>query len=61
MGEIPKYARFAMGGSAGMIATSCVQPLDLVKTRMQLAGIGGAAKQSTFGTLIGVVKKEGVF
>jgi len=58
--SIPKYARFVMGGSAGMMATSVVQPLDLVKTRMQLAGIGGAAKQSTLRTLVGVMKKEGV-
>jgi len=60
-GVIPKYARFIMGGSAGMMATSIVQPLDLVKTRMQLAGIGGQVQNSTLRTLIGVIRNEGVF
>lgn len=58
---VPNYARFAMGGGAGMIATCFVQPLDLVKTRMQLSGIGGGAKQypTAFHALIGILKKEG--
>lgn len=58
---VPNYARFAMGGGAGMVATSFVQPLDLVKTRMQLSGIGGGAKQypTAFHALIGILKKEG--
>ena len=29
-------ANYVLGGTAGILATTCVQPLDLVKTRMQL-------------------------
>ena len=35
---IPGYIKFLFGGSAGMAATLFVQPLDLVKNRMQLSG-----------------------
>jgi solute carrier family 25 (mitochondrial oxoglutarate transporter), member 11 len=31
---------FVNGGLSGMIATSCVQPIDMVKVRLQLAGEG---------------------
>ena len=36
---IPNYAKFIMGGVSGMGATMFVQPLDLVKNRMQLSGM----------------------
>ena len=29
-------SNYVLGGCAGILATTCVQPLDLVKTRMQL-------------------------
>ena len=29
-------ANYVLGGCAGIMATTCVQPLDLIKTRMQL-------------------------
>ena len=32
---------FVNGGLAGMFATSCIQPIDMVKVRLQLAGEGG--------------------
>ena len=31
---------FVNGGLAGMIATTCIQPIDMVKVRLQLAGEG---------------------
>jgi solute carrier family 25 oxoglutarate transporter 11 len=31
---------FVNGGLAGMIATACIQPIDMVKVRIQLAGEG---------------------
>lgn len=31
---------FINGGLAGMVATSCIQPIDMVKVRLQLAGEG---------------------
>lgn len=31
---------FIIGGSSGIIATTCIQPIDMVKVRLQLAGEG---------------------
>ncbi|KAM3177036.1 hypothetical protein ACTXT7_005293 [Hymenolepis weldensis] len=58
---VPKYMKFVLGGSAGMMATCVVQPLDLVKTRMQISGEGGAAKayNNTFHALSSIVRQEG--
>ncbi|XP_063903816.1 mitochondrial 2-oxoglutarate/malate carrier protein [Zophobas morio] len=49
---MPKYVKFLFGGSAGMGATLFVQPLDLVKNRMQLA-----ATQQERATSVQVIKK----
>ena len=35
---MPNYVKFIFGGLSGMGATMFVQPLDLVKNRMQLSG-----------------------
>lgn len=45
-----------------MGATCVVQPLDLVKNRMQLSGEGGKAKEykTSFHAIQGIIKKEGV-
>jgi len=45
-----------------MAATLFVQPLDLVKNRMQLSGEGGQAKlyRNTFHALTTIIKNEGV-
>ena len=45
-----------------MAATCFVQPLDLIKTRMQLSGVGGAAKEhkTSFHVFKSVLKNEGV-
>nr|VZI01060.1 unnamed protein product [Spirometra erinaceieuropaei] len=55
--------KFVLGGSAGMIATSTVQPLDLVKTRMQMSGEGGSTKayNGTMQFIRGIVRAEGFF
>lgn len=43
-----------------MAATSVVQPIDLIKTRMQLAGeMGAKANKGTMSTMLNVVKTEG--
>ena len=31
---------FINGGTAGMVATTCIQPIDMIKVRLQLAGEG---------------------
>ncbi|XP_067828191.1 mitochondrial 2-oxoglutarate/malate carrier protein [Heptranchias perlo] len=58
----PKSIKFLFGGLAGMGATFFVQPLDLVKNRMQLSGEGGRAKEykTSFHALTHILKTEGV-
>lgn len=45
-----------------MGATVFVQPLDLVKTRMQISGVGGAKKEykNTLDAFTSILRKEGV-
>lgn len=57
---IPNPVKFFFGGSAGMVATCFVQPLDLVKTRMQVGKSASGAKPSTFSVVSGIVKNEGI-
>jgi solute carrier family 25 oxoglutarate transporter 11 len=42
------------------MATCFVQPLDLVKTRMQISGVGGKEKVTTVSVIKNVVQKEGL-
>jgi solute carrier family 25 oxoglutarate transporter 11 len=46
-----------------MSATLFVQPLDLIKNRMQLSGVGGAKKEykTSFHAFRGILQKEGFF
>ena len=44
-----------------MAATCFVQPLDLVKNRMQVMKVEGGQRPSSFSVLSNVVKNEGVF
>eukprot|EP00871_Galdieria_phlegrea_P004645 jgi/Galph1/5181/GphlegSOOS_G3835.1 len=55
--------QFVFGGTSGMTATCVVQPIDLVKTRLQLSGEGmkGAPTAGFFKTFAGVVEREGFF
>ncbi|OWF41065.1 mitochondrial 2-oxoglutarate/malate carrier protein-like [Mizuhopecten yessoensis] len=58
----PISIRFLFGGSAGMAATLFVQPLDLVKNRMQLSGEGGKTKEykNSLQALRTIFRNEGV-
>ena len=58
--KIPNSIKFLFGGSAGMLATCVVQPLDLVKNRMQVSKSAGGAKPSTAAVISGIIKNEGV-
>lgn len=55
------YFKYIFGGTAGMGATIVVQPLDLVKTRLQLSGEGGGQKEykNTFDALSKILRREG--
>lgn len=59
---IPTGVKFIFGGGGGMAATLFVQPLDLVKNRMQLSGEMGKTKQykNTGDALITILRQEGV-
>ncbi|EDV30547.1 uncharacterized protein Dana_GF23354 [Drosophila ananassae] len=54
--------KFLFGGLSGMGATIVVQPLDLVKTRMQISGAGSGKKEfrNSFHCMQTIVSKEGV-
>ncbi|ESO11150.1 hypothetical protein HELRODRAFT_104748 [Helobdella robusta] len=57
---MPKYMKFVFGGTAGMMATCVVQPLDLIKNRMQLSGVGTAKERVTsFTCAKNIIKNEG--
>ncbi|OXA58630.1 mitochondrial 2-oxoglutarate/malate carrier protein [Folsomia candida] len=60
---IPNVIKFAFGGLSGMAATCVVQPLDLVKTRMQLSGTGSGKKEykTSFHAARAILKQEGIF
>ena len=50
---------FINGGTAGMVATSCIQPIDMIKVRLQLAGEGttGGPKPTPLGVARDVIAK----
>lgn len=56
---VPNSVKFLFGGLAGMGATCVVQPLDLIKNRMQLMGADGGKKVSSLTVIKQVIKSEG--
>ncbi|XP_033243910.1 mitochondrial 2-oxoglutarate/malate carrier protein-like [Drosophila miranda] len=58
---IPNYMKYVIGGTAGMLGTCIVQPLDLVKTRMQISGASGKREfKNSFDCIAKVFKAEGI-
>ncbi|VEN56785.1 unnamed protein product [Callosobruchus maculatus] len=55
--QIPNGLKFLFGGSAGMGATVFVQPLDLIKNRMQLSK--GKEYPTSLHAARGIIAKEG--
>ncbi|XP_058809671.1 mitochondrial 2-oxoglutarate/malate carrier protein-like [Phymastichus coffea] len=53
---VPNAIKFLIGGTSGMAATCFVQPLDLIKNRMQLSG----TKTSTVQVISSIMKNEGL-
>lgn len=60
MGEVWKAAKpFVTGSMSGCIATTCIQPIDMIKVRVQLgAAEGGSTNPFTVG--MNVIKNDGV-
>lgn len=52
---------FAFGGLSGMFATCCIQPIDMVKVRIQLMGEGGKSNVSANPFAVGakIVREDG--
>ncbi|XP_001983245.2 mitochondrial 2-oxoglutarate/malate carrier protein [Drosophila grimshawi] len=58
---MPNYMKYVLGGTAGMLATIVVQPLDLVKTRMQISGASGTKEySSSFDCMAKILRSEGL-
>ncbi|XP_076472366.1 mitochondrial 2-oxoglutarate/malate carrier protein-like isoform X3 [Babylonia areolata] len=57
-----KSIKFIFGGTAGMAATVFVQPLDLVKNRMQMSGEGGRSRQhkTSLHAIQSILRNEGI-
>jgi solute carrier family 25 oxoglutarate transporter 11 len=52
---------FVIGGSSGIVATICIQPIDMVKVRLQLAASEkGAVRPSPITVARDIVAKNGV-
>lgn len=54
------YERLAFGACAGLIGQSASYPLDVVRRRMQTAGVTGSAYGTILGTMRAIVTQEGV-
>jgi solute carrier family 25 oxoglutarate transporter 11 len=40
------FLPFIIGGISGMVATTCIQPIDTIKVRIQIKGEGGTGKSN---------------
>ncbi len=50
---------FVFGGLSGMIATTCIQPIDMVKVSIQIHGKGGATNPFVVATKL--IRQDGFF
>ncbi|XP_060526668.1 mitochondrial 2-oxoglutarate/malate carrier protein-like [Cylas formicarius] len=60
--RIPTPYKFLFGGGAGCCAVLFVHPLDLMKNRMQMSGLGVRTKEhrTTFHLMVHIIRNEGL-
>lgn len=58
--QLYPYERWAFGACAGVIGQSSSYPLDVVRRRMQTAGVTGSCYSTILGTMRVIVTQEGV-
>lgn len=58
-GRFDTAKNFAIGGMSGMIATSCIQPIDMIKVRLQLRGEAKSGNLSPFSVARDIYAHEG--
>ncbi|XP_054737260.1 mitochondrial 2-oxoglutarate/malate carrier protein-like [Anastrepha obliqua] len=61
MARIPTPLKYAFGGLSAMGAVCAVHPMDLIKTRMQVAGSNGAKSPSLTQMIRVTIKHDGIF
>lgn len=54
------HERLAFGACSGLIGQSASYPLDVVRRRMQTAGVTGSSYRTILGTVCEIVRQEGV-
>lgn len=52
-------APFLIGGTSGSVATTCLQPIDMIKVRIQLAGDGAKGSSNALTLARGVIAEGG--
>lgn len=57
---IPTPLKYVFGGTAAVAAACVMHPMDLVKTRMQVASSGSAKSSSAIGVMKMAVKNDGI-
>lgn len=59
--KLPLEQKLAVGAVAGIVGTSCIYPLDMVKTRLQASGqVGATSYKGPIDCVKSILAKEGV-
>ncbi|RKK13680.1 hypothetical protein BFJ65_g12904 [Fusarium oxysporum f. sp. cepae] len=48
---------FIIGGASGLVATTCIHPIDVIKVRLQLVGQGRSSPSGLFSVTRGIVSQ----